>query len=289
MIRWNRIALLIICFALACALPVSPGEEKPAEKKEPAVRATRKGISADGVRRNPVPLIWVGNNDGKGPDWSVATNWTPAKVPGLNDTVIFDASVGANTNSTMNLGGGFNYHIAALTIRNGYNQTLTLESNLVVDVFAMRSAATVTSESKDLIITQRAGGAFPTTNFGTSFWTAGIIEVPTLQLWGEEAHQMTFRVKSAGRVNLKSDMKILAESTVQWVGGDIDVAKGKVVTNAGTFTANSLGGTMGNAGGAADMWTFTNKPGALLIMAKGKFSNETLNAEGGSTQLKVAP
>jgi hypothetical protein len=42
---------------------------------------------------------------GAGASWSVAANWAGGVVPGAGDTAIFDGTNGANTSSTMNLGG----------------------------------------------------------------------------------------------------------------------------------------------------------------------------------------
>jgi hypothetical protein len=236
-------------------------------------------------RVTPANTTWVGSGMGNGALWSVAANWSNG-IPGPTDVAILDGTpgIGANTNSTMDLGGVGAYHVGKLVMKAGYNSTITLgTANLVLDILDIRSAGTIKG-TKHLVINQSTNGMpFPAaTMFGTSFWKDGTLEVASVTVFGENAHRMAFDISPEGSVNLNSNLSINNESTVTWTSGAINVLKGKTVTNSGTFFAESPGGTMGNTGGAADSWTFTNFSTAIGVRGKlknAKFENKGLGAE----------
>jgi hypothetical protein len=221
-------------------------------------------------RVTPANCTWVGNGIGDGALWSVPANWSDKKIPGPNDVAVFDGTFGANTDSTMDLGGAAgSYHVGKLWLVNGTG-TITLNANLWVDILDMRSRAI--KGNKKLVINQSTGNEIPATMFGTSFWKWGTLEVSSVEFWGEDEHRATLEISSKLAVNLNSDLLIANQfSTVNWVDGNVNVAKGKTVTNNGTFFADSPGTTMGNDGGAADMWTFKNNKD--LMWGAGKFRN----------------
>ncbi len=234
----------------------------------------------------PANLTWVGQAGGT---WSVATNWSPAQVPASGDTVTFDgrAGIGANTNSTMNLGGGGLYRIGKLNLTNGYTATITLNSHLYTDVLNIQSAGTITGPSK-LAIYQRIGD--PTvadaTIFETSYWISGTIGTTELWIGGQDNHRATLQLGGTTgpgvptTSTLQADLQIGdAFSTVNWQVGIVVVAAGKTVTNRGTFLADSAGNTMGNTGGAMSRWNFINH--GRLTMGAGRFRNENLQQPAG--------
>lgn len=235
-------------------------------------------------RVTPAAITWVGNGTGNGALWSVPANWNTNAVPGANDTAIFDATVnlGANTDSTMDLGGVGAYHVGKLVFKGNYNKTFTLNAHLYVDILDMQISSSATIKGKGLSIIQQttANDAPAATMFGTSKWSAGTFENEGLEIFGDNAHGATLRIDSD--VNLKTDMSIFnAYSSVEWTGGDVNVAKGKAVDNRGTFKADSDGGTMGSAN-MADKWTFQNRKD--LLMGKGKFGNVDLKKVGGDAR-----
>ena len=129
--------------------------DRSTERRVP-VRSFRPRLEYLEDRCTPANLTWVGAAGGL---WSVPTNWSAAQVPLAADTVIFDATqgVGANTASKMDLGGVASYHVASLVTRNGYNQKITLNVNLFVDVLSLKTVAEVTGPG-GLYITQRTNG-----------------------------------------------------------------------------------------------------------------------------------
>ena len=138
----------------------------------------------------PANLTWVG---AAGASWSLATNWSPAQIPGNGDSLTFTApaGVGANTNSTMNLGGGVQYHIAQLNLVGGYDQTITLNSDLFVDVLNMESG-TITGV-KQLKIWQRTNVPnLVATNFATSFWKGASLAPAVCSLQGRITTERLF-------------------------------------------------------------------------------------------------
>jgi hypothetical protein len=128
-------------------------------------------------------LTWVGTGAGNGANWSVATNWNPAQLPGGTDTLIFDRRV-QNTSSTMDLGGGATYHIGKLRLINGYEGTITLANHLYTDVLEMNSGIITTTTNKKLVIWQRTTnpGIGVATIFETSYWRGGTISAP-IEIW----------------------------------------------------------------------------------------------------------
>ena len=256
----------------------------------PPRRTFRPRLECLEDRFTPANLTWVGAANA---GWSTPTNWSPAQVPLAADTVIFDAApgVGANTASKMDLGGVASYHVASLVTQNGYNQKITLNANLFVDVLTLNTRAEVTGTG-GLYITQRTNGkdGIPVaTLFGTSFFYQGTISAAAFGVYADVTHQATLMLGSAvgATTYLSTDMFTADEFvTVKWTQGDIEVLKGKTVTNRGTFLLDSNGGTMGNTGGAADKWTFENFN--ILNLGKGKLSNQNLVPKAGSRQFKVA-
>jgi hypothetical protein len=135
-------------------------------------RAFRPEVLALEDRYAPANCVWIG---AAGANWNVAANWNNNTVPGIGDTAIFAGpGVGANTDSNMNMGGGVQYHIGKLEIRNGYTGTITLTANLRVDVLIM-DGGTIAGSGFFLDVYQRtdepAFGA--ATMFATSSWTRG--------------------------------------------------------------------------------------------------------------------
>jgi hypothetical protein len=238
----------------------------------------------------PAKLLWVGPDGGR---WSEATNWSPARLPGPRDIVIFSgqAGVGANTNSVMDLGGVGSYHVGKLMTTGGYSKRITLHNNLWVDVLHLDSNATIAGH-KSLTITQRADvppGNPVATHFATSFWKAGTIGAK-LVLYGEKAHKVTLQIGGpAQTVSLDNDFLIAdADCTVNWVAGNIIVAAGRTVENKGMFDADSPGGFMGNEGGVGARWTFKNKRD--LVKGDGTFKNvQEKKGPGGATYKRVFP
>ena len=250
----------------------------------------RLGLERLEDRWTPASPVWVGNGVGAGANWSVPTNWSTNKAPTSGDTVIFDgtAGVGANTNSTMNLGGVGSFHIASLVFRNNYAKTLTLNANLIVDVFNMGSPATITGKSLTINQTTEDNVLPAATLFGASFWTKGTIS-SSLALQGESAHPATFNIgdNTGGTISLQANFYIADEdSTVNWKDNDVTVAAGKTVDNSGVFNADADGKVFGNSLGAGNKWTFENNK--TLNLGKGKFSNETLTPGVGSKVRKVS-
>jgi hypothetical protein len=243
-------------------------------------------------------LLWTGPANG---NWSLATNWTViaplggvASAPGGGDTAVFDKTNGANTNSTMDLGGAGSAHIGKLVFQNGYSGTVTLNANLWVDILDMESNATITSTNKKLVINQSTSQFFSATLFGTSTWTQGTINVGGgvagggIDLHSEATHPLTFNMGALGTtVTLNSYLAIGSSGdsnvTVNWKAGNVTVPAGNVVDNYGTFTVDSSG-TMGTGGGAAK-WDFYNR--GTFNAGKGSFNHERLKEFPGSIYRKI--
>lgn len=230
----------------------------------------------------PANLTWVGPAGG---NWSVAANWAPAQVPGNGDTVVFDgggAAGGANTNSTMDLGGGAQYHIGRLRVNASYTQAVTLNTTLYVDVLEM-FGGTVTGGTSLAITQQTTNQAVgPATIFATSFWESGTISTNELWIGGEATHRATLQIGRAGVVQsptLDANLTVANQSTtVNWSAGSVTVTAGKTINNFGTFVADSPG-SMGNNGGAAQRWNFTNR--GSLYMGRENFRNANTTNPGG--------
>ena len=144
-------------------------------RREPSVpkpKTFRPRLEYLEVREVLANLTFVGNGAGAGANWSVPANWSTGLTPTAGDTVYLDATlgVGANKNSTMDLGGVGAFHIAQLVFRNNYTQTLTLNANLVVDVLNMDSQGTIAGTGGLSISQRTTTPTLPTaTLFAASF------------------------------------------------------------------------------------------------------------------------
>jgi hypothetical protein len=251
------------------------------------VRRARLGLERLEDRAVPANLVWVGQANGL---WSTAANFNPAQVPGNNDTVIFAVPpIGADTNSKMDLGGGVAYHIAGLQINSGYTQTITITSNLWVDVLDM-SGGTLAG-TKSLVLTQMASHpTYPATKFGTSYFRGGTIQVDTWTI-GEAEHRLTF-VLAGGNLtpDLENDLNTNEFTDMQWTKGDVTVGTGKTITVMGTFLADSKNGNMGNN----TNWNLTvdggnqNGQTAAIYKGRGTFNKANEKKKNGGDILKVA-
>jgi hypothetical protein len=256
-------------------------------RKQPIRKCYRPQLLGYEERVMPATLTWVGNGVGDGALWSVNTNWSPAQRPVNGDTLNLSATRGANTSSTMDLGGGVQYHIGQLNLLDNFGGTITLNSDLYVDVLNMRSAGTITG-SNTLNIYQRTNNPVvgAATIFATSFWTDGTISTSVLRMSAENNHRATLQLGDPNTTpNLRATFfGIDAFSTVNWQAGSVTVAGQVTVSNFGTFRADSARGTMGNNLGAGNQWTFENDTTGVLFTAAGRFTNMIpSNVRGGRT------
>jgi hypothetical protein len=192
-------------------------------------------------RITPADTIWQGNGMGNGALWSVPAKWSNG-VPGANDTAILDGQVGANTNSTMDLGGAGAAHVGKIQIENGYNKVITLNSDLWVDIFSMKSAASITGAAgKQLAINQTTNGNIKATMFGASIWSSGKMQVPGgLKVQGEQLHPATLQFPGPGTPWLACNLEIAdSNTTAKWSGGNVSVSGGITIINRGTFIADT--------------------------------------------------
>jgi hypothetical protein len=187
----------------------------------------------------------------------------------------------------MDLGNGNFYHIAGLVIDRTYTQSITLNSDLYVDVLNMQGGTI--SGAKNLIITQQNSDQTKpvATNFGTSYFFNGKINVNT-STQGDGNHQVTLVLSGAGNnpapnPDLEANLTTDAFTTMQWRAGSMTVGAGKTITINGSFLADSLG-TIGGAG----KWNLTVNRGGTLSKGKGTFQNVTETINAGGKMFKVA-
>jgi hypothetical protein len=229
----------------------------------------------------PAILTWVGPAGG---NWSVAANWSPAQVPETGDILWFDADRGADTDSTVDLGGGGFSHIARLNIAPTYTKTITLQCDLRVDVLAM--AGGTIAGNKNLVIWQKAAGeGRPPTNFGTSTFSGGTIKSNMFTI-GEDRHRVTL-VLAGGKATpeLQANLTTDAYTALGWRAGNVTVAGGTTVKLKGFFLADSPG-AMGNP---TANWFLAVEKGAALAQAKGVFDHGKVLKNGGDIFNEVLP
>ncbi len=214
-------------------------------------------------------LTWVGPDDGL---WSEQRNWSPQQVPGEGDTLIFDGFT-KNTSSNMDIGNGAFAHFAGLVIKLGYTKTITLQSDLYIDVFNMRGGTL--AGSKSLKINQSTVLDPKATKFGTSAFDGGTIQVNT-STRGDSDHRVTLQLASFGNnstPNLKANLTTDTNTDIQWTGsGSVIVGSGKTIDVWGTFLADS-NGNMGNSLGATGKWNLIIEQWGRLYQGQGTFTN----------------
>jgi SdrD B-like domain/G8 domain len=238
-------------------------------------------------------LTWIGPDNGL---WSVAANWSGNKVPGANDTVVFDntAGVGANTASTMDLGAATRgFHIAGLQTKNGYIRTLYLNNPLFVDVVTIRTPIAVRGSATadpPLIITQRstANPDVPTASlFGTSIISQGSVYVP-LRIYGENDHQAILQLGDTNDTDILIHLENLTVadqySSLQWVSASVFFTG--TFVNKGTFLSDAAGQTWTSDDPRGNKWILKNY--GTLTLGKGKFNKEDIQRQPGSRIFKVA-
>jgi len=218
----------------------------------------------------PTTLTWIGPADGK---WSDPANWMPAKIPGNQDTVIFDGAKG-NTASVMD-----RRHIAKLEIHANYTQTITLQNTLIVDVLNM-AGGTIDGAQKLIIWQRTLGQADPATKFENSFFTGGTIKANTFA-YGDSGHELTLVLAKLPALTPQLEANFTADAftSMRWEKNNITVSGGTTIAIYGHFIGDSPG-TIGNG---AKNWNLDVMTGGQLARgSKAKFDHGIVQSKGGT-------
>ncbi|MBN8696071.1 MAG: hypothetical protein J0L87_06040 [Bacteroidetes bacterium] len=267
-----------------------------------------------GLKINGATITW---NSGITGNWNVASNWTPAQVPGVNDIAVFNATKLGSC--VMNV----NVDIGGISVQSGYTGTISQSSGIKVKIGsqnAIFSAATFTGSATttDSIIVNGtftlSGSNFTSTsgylvlkntvtyssgtfsnNNGTVNFAATVAQ--TIPAWNyanlTSSSTGTRTLASSGTIGISNTFTkgtntfTVTGSTVNYNGTGaqtITAFNYNNLTISGARTTNSI--TLANAGTIGISSNFTNS----ATFTTGTYINtgSTLNYNGTGAQTVIA-
>lgn len=215
---------------------------------------------------------WVGGTDD---NWNEANNWSPAAVPGMNDTAIIslegDYSVILDVDATVAkivLGGASGTQTFTLSGR-----TLTMNGDIEVGANGVLSVANSTISGTGSILNsgslESTQGIFNTglENYGLSTFT-GTNELTDTIITHPNS---TFNIVSSGPIDFRSDKGFENNGLLQcltynyWAGGTMEVTNGSLVNNAGGVINILVPGTISGSSSPFNFVVQLENHGELFV------------------------